>query len=194
MNQYFKNIWLSIYTVLFGMSITMRHLFTRNVTVQYPNVHPLDQAGPDKMPSNARNRLFVNMDDCNGCNSCSRACPVNCITVETLKTSPSDNVPIMSDGKKRGLWVTNFQIDFGKCCYCALCVEPCPTEAIHMTTEFEYSTYDRKNLLYTFSTMTTDEIQSKVKMLADDAERKKAEAAKKAAAEKLEAVKSEENN
>ena len=158
------------------MRITFYHLFQKNVTVQYPNVHPTSKAGWDKMPENARNRLFVDMDECNGCNACVRACPVSCIQIETVKTTPGDDVPPLKSGGKRGLWDTHFEIDFAKCCFCGLCVEPCPTEAIKMTTEFEYSTLDRNNLKYIFSKMTPEEAQSKKDMLAKFNAEKKAKA------------------
>ena len=38
MKQYFKNSWLGIWTVLVGMKITFKHLFTHAVTIQYPDV------------------------------------------------------------------------------------------------------------------------------------------------------------
>lgn len=184
MVTYFKNIWLGIYTVLIGMKITIDHMFRKNVTVQYPNVHPTVKASDDKMPENARNRLFLDIDLCNGCNGCVRACPVGCITVDTVKVTPGDpDTKPLKNGDKRGLWVTNFQIDFAKCCFCALCVEPCPTEAIYMTNEFEYSTYDRNSLLYTFSIMTSEEGKSKEEMYkAFLVEKKKKEAEEKAKA------------
>ena len=193
MTTYFKNIWLGIYTVLVGMKITMRHLFVPNVTVQYPNVHPKDLSGSDKMPDNARNRLFLDPGLCNGCNGCSRACPVNCINIEMVKVTPGDDAPPLRDGSKRGLWVTSYTIDFAKCCFCALCLEPCPTEAIYMTTEFEYSAYERKDLKYEFSDMTPEEGKAKREMYANfmAEKKKKDEEAKKAAAEQAGDTKAE---
>ncbi|OGU41188.1 MAG: hypothetical protein A2X61_13795 [Ignavibacteria bacterium GWB2_35_12] len=190
MKKYINDIWLGIYTVLLGMKITIVHLFAKNVTVQYPNKHPLEKASGDKMPMNARNRIFVDMELCNGCNGCARACPVNCITVETLKVVPGD-APPLKNGERRGLWVPVYTLDFAKCCFCGLCIDPCPTEAIKMTTEFEYSAYDRKDLFYKFSTMTDEEIKQKKELLANfqaekakkEAEAKKAADAAKAAAE-----------
>lgn len=182
MNDYFKNVWLGLWTVLIGMRITMKHLFAKNVTVQYPNHHPSEKAGAGKMPVIARNRIFVDMDECNGCLGCMRACPVNCITVETIKVAPGDYIAPLKSGGKRSLWVAKHDIDFSKCCFCSLCIEPCPTGAIKMTTEFEYSTYDRKDFLYHFANMTPDEVNDKrEKLRIFNEEKKKAEEAKKAA-------------
>jgi formate hydrogenlyase subunit 6/NADH:ubiquinone oxidoreductase subunit I len=182
MLKYFQKVWMGVYTVLIGMRITIIHLFAHNVTVQYPN----EQI---PIPDNARNRLYVDMEECNGCNSCARACPVNCITVETIKCAPGDEVPPLRSGGKRALWVSSFEIDFAKCCFCSLCTEPCPTMAIRRTKEFEYSDNDRKNLIYNFvkqqGSMTVDKIAEKKELLAQSlaaaAAKRKEEEEKKAA-------------
>src|SRR5437763_1854369 len=40
-----------------------------------------------------------------------------------------------------------------KCCYCSLCVWPCPTECIVMTEVFEFAEPKRENLIYHYATM-----------------------------------------
>ncbi len=47
------------------------------------------------------------MDDCIGCDQCARACPVNCIEIETVKSIPGEDLGKTSNGKKKALWVTN---------------------------------------------------------------------------------------
>ena len=191
MRVYIKNIWLGVYTVLVGMKITLVHLFSHKVTNQYPDkYHPIKEKYDDKihrkpgeMPPVSRNRLFVDMDECNGCKACERDCPVMCITVETQKVTPGDtDVKPLKSGGKRGLWVTKHEIDFAKCCFCSLCTQNCPTLAIRHTTEFEYSTYNRNSLLYQFSIMTPGQITAKQEMYNNYMEeKKKAEDAKKVA-------------
>lgn len=180
MRQYLKNTWEAIWTVLVGMKITLKHIFVPSVTIQYPDVKP-------PMPERARNRLFVNIDDCIGCDQCSRACPVNCIHIETLKSTPDDNLGVTSNGKKKALWVTQFDIDIAKCCFCSLCVYPCPTECIKMTKVYEFSEFDRNDLLYRFATLTPQEIQEKQKKYDEFMAEKEAAklAAEKAKAEKV---------
>jgi NADH-quinone oxidoreductase subunit I len=148
---YLYNIFHSLYTVVVGMKITIKHLFTRSVTVQYPTVKM-------KIPDRARNRLYVNMDDCIGCDQCSMACPVDCITIDTIKSTPDIDLGLTSKNTKKRLYVPRFDIDIAKCCYCGLCVWPCPTECIVMTDVYEFSEFDRKNLIYSFSNMTAEEI------------------------------------
>jgi NADH-quinone oxidoreductase subunit I len=180
--KYFHNIYLGLYTVLVGMKITFAHLFTKAVTIQYPDERL-------QLPERERNRLFVNMDDCIGCDQCARACPVNCIHLDTLKAVPGDIVGrtgVTSNGKKKALFVPTFTIDIAKCCYCQLCVFPCPTECIYMTDVFEFSEYNRENFIYEFTDMTTEQIaEKKVKLDAYQKEQdEKKAAAAKAAAEK----------
>ncbi|MBK8947085.1 MAG: NADH-quinone oxidoreductase subunit I [Ignavibacteriae bacterium] len=179
MKEYFKNTFEALYTVLVGMKITFKHLFVPSVTIQYPDVKP-------KMPERARNRLFVNMDDCIGCDQCARACPVNCISIETLKSTPDDSPGETSQGKKKALWVTKFDIDIAKCCFCSLCVYPCPTECIKMTQVYEFSEFEREDLLYRFATLTPSEIAEKQKKFEEFTAAKEAEklAAAKAKVEK----------
>ncbi|MGA9116101.1 MAG: NADH-quinone oxidoreductase subunit I [Bacteroidota bacterium] len=159
MIRYLSGIWHGVYTVLVGMRITLRHLFTPAVTIQYPDVRL-------KLPDRARNRLAVNMDDCIGCDQCSMACPVNCITIETVKATPDTDLGLTSVGTKKRLHVTRFDIDIAKCCYCGLCVPPCPTECITMTDVYEFSEFSRDRLVYRFAVMTPGEILSVRERLA----------------------------
>ena len=77
---------------------------------------------------------------------------------ETAKAIESDPVGVTSNGKKKALWVTRFDIDIAKCCYCGLCTFPCPTECIKMTDVFEFSEQERNNLIYSYITLTPEEI------------------------------------
>lgn len=150
---YFYEIFHSLFTVLVGMKITIKHLFTRSATVQYPTVKM-------KIPERARNRLYVNIDDCIGCDQCSIACPVDCITIETIKSTPDIDLGMTSKNTKKRLYVPRFDIDIAKCCYCGLCVWPCPTECIVMTDVYEFSEFNRKDLIYSFSSMNEGEIKA----------------------------------
>jgi len=184
MATYFRNIWDGIVTVLIGMKVTWKHLFTPAVTIQYPDVKL-------KLPDRARNRLYVNIDDCIGCDQCSMACPVDCITIETIKSTPDVNLGLTSKATKKRLYVPVFDIDIAKCCYCGLCVPPCPTECIYMTDVYEFSEYERNNLIYKFATMAPEAaVEARAKLAAYDKEQaeKKAAAAAAAAAAKAAAA------
>ena len=173
MKEYFLNIWSGLSTIAIGMKVTFKHMFVPAVTIQYPSIRV-------ELPERERNRLYVNMDDCIGCDQCSRACPVSCIEIETVKGLPTDDIGKTSNGKKKALWVTKFNIDFAKCCYCQLCVFPCPTECIYMTDVYEFSEFDRKDLVYDYVTLTHEEReQKKINYQKFEAEKAAEKAAKK---------------
>jgi NADH-quinone oxidoreductase subunit I len=184
MKQYFKNIYVAVSTILIGMNVTFKHFFMKSVTIQYPEQKL-------QLPERERNRLFVNIDDCIGCDQCAKACPVGCIEIETIKAVPGDIVGktgMTSQGKKKALFVPKFTIDLAKCCYCQLCVFPCPTECIYMTEVFEFSTFSRDDLLYEFTDMAPEQAVEKRKKadeFAVEQAKKKEEAAKLAAVKKV---------
>ena len=173
LREYFGTIYQALFTVVVGLRTTFRHLFSPAVTIQYPDVRL-------KLPERARNRLYVNIDDCIGCDQCSMACPVDCITIETIKSTPDVDLGSTSTGNKKRLYVPKFDIDIAKCCYCGLCVYPCPTECIVMTDVYEFAEFDRKNLIYNYSSMTESEItlaREKARKADEEAAAKKAAAA-----------------
>ncbi|MBI5464552.1 MAG: NADH-quinone oxidoreductase subunit I [Ignavibacteriales bacterium] len=184
LRNYFGTIFYALYTVAVGMKITWGRLFKPAVTIQYP-----DQKM--KMPERARNRLYVNIDDCIGCDQCSMACPVDCITIETIKAPADVDLGVTSTGNKKRLYVPKFDIDIAKCCYCGLCVPPCPTECIVMTDVYEFSEFNRRDLIYNFSAMTPDQIveaRARAKKAEEETAAKKAAAAATAAQAKAAAA------
>ncbi len=209
MIRYFKNMWLGLWTVFVGMRITFSHLFRPNVTIQYPKERfPI----PDGSNGTAvaRNRLVMDMELCDGCQRCSRICPVDCIDIKVLQIAKTFEQPKLRNGDKRNAWVPKYEIDFAKCCYCGLCTTVCPTEAIVHTPEFEYSTYNRnekvkywlegeenydRGLLYSFVNEPEEFFEKKAELLAEYKKQKAAEKAakaKEAAAKK--AAESKEKN
>lgn len=151
-SEYFKNIYSGFKTIAQGMGITASHLVTRSVTLQYPKQKK-------QLPKGTRNQLFNNIDECIGCSKCAIVCPVDCIDIETLKVNKDENLGETTTGHKKRLWVTKFNIDMAKCCFCGLCTEPCPTECLTMTDKYEYSTDQRSQLIFKFSALNADEVE-----------------------------------
>ena len=174
MKRYFTDIWATLTTILGGMGITLVHLIRArndNVTLQYPEERwprPERNIGFEHSNYNViRSRLHVDMDDCIGCLKCERACPVDCIKIETEKApnrgediKDIQHIGITTNGTKKALVVTRFDIDMTECCYCNLCTYPCPEECIFMTggpnakkhpIDYEFSEPDRSDLIYRFA-------------------------------------------
>ena len=161
MFKYFKDIYKAIITPIQGMKITSRYIFTPRITRKYPESYT------PVLPEAERNRIDVDIEKCAGCQLCSKNCLTKSINIETIKATPTDtDVPLDKNGKPKKILVTKFDIDFGTCCFCALCEESCSFNAIYRTPTFDYSDYYRKNLVYSFSQFTPEQIEAKKKILA----------------------------
>ncbi len=179
-----------------GLTLTMKHLFTDNAkrkvvsvrddnyfknlegtnTIQYPHQElPIPEVG--------RYQLDVEIDDCIVCDLCAKICPVNCIAIESIK-STTGSIGETSDGSKKLLYAAQFDIDMAKCMYCGLCTIVCPTECIVMTNQYDKTVFELKNLNYEFAEMTAEDAADKRQLLENQlAER---QAAKLAAMNKKE--------
>src|SRR3546814_1020402 len=109
------------------------------------------QFAKEKMPipEVARYQLDVEIDDCIVCDLCAKACPVDCITIEAVK-SP-EIIGKTSDGSVKRLYAAAFDIDMAKCMYCGLCTVVCPTECIVMTYQYDRSMTNLAELTYSFA-------------------------------------------
>ncbi|MDX1640213.1 MAG: NADH-quinone oxidoreductase subunit I [Balneolaceae bacterium] len=172
MTTVIKEGWTTFKSIFTGMGVTIRHLFKPAVTELYPEEKI-------ELPEGARAKLFVNIDDCIGCNLCARACPVNCIDIETVMATSDVDLGKTSTGNPKRFWLTQFDIDMAKCMYCDLCTYPCPTDCIYMVPEYEYSEYDRTNLVYQFSNLTPEKVTEVKEKAEKEAEEKKRERERK---------------
>jgi NADH-quinone oxidoreductase subunit I len=168
--KYFSDIFSAVITVLIGMRVTGKNAFTKPVTLEYPDVRW-------ELPERYRGILHNRIEDCIGCLACARACPVDCIHIEIVKRDKAD-YGATSDGTKITQWIPQFDIDMSLCMICGLCTEPCPTECLTVTKEYELAVHDRKGMYLEFAVDRDKQMAAKIK-----AEKEAAAAAKKAAAE-----------
>src|SRR5678816_2937552 len=128
---------ITFYDILVGMKVTMSHMLHYTpVTMQYPHEKRT-------LPDNYRGMLaLLRYDDgverCVGCDLCEAACPSRCIKV------------VSAEDPKKPLsrYATEFYIDITKCVFCGYCVEACPVNALAMTKMYEYSTPDKRTLIF----------------------------------------------
>jgi NADH-quinone oxidoreductase subunit I len=168
---YFRNIYDALATTLAGMQITLRNAFIKPITLQYPEVR-------HTVPERFRGQLFMRTEDCIACDQCVRICPVDCIYLDSVKRAPED-VAETSDGSKKRLWLTRFDIDVTLCMVCGLCSEVCPTDCLYHTHEYEIAPRHRKGMFLVFAEPQDIE---KGKVAAERWEREKKEKAAAAAA------------
>ena len=176
LSEYFYNIYDTIKTMVSGMSLTLHHLRKKKdlvATLQYPNEKwplPDRSIGFENEEYNViRSRLHVDIDDCIGCLQCERACPVDCIKIDTIKPPKDSDFDCgkTSHDTQKKMIVPRFTIDMSECMYCNLCVYPCPEECIYMVggpnepkheIDYEFSKYVKHDLVFEFSNSTDQEI------------------------------------
>ena len=125
----------TLWELLRGLSVTLRSLFRRKVTVNYPE---------EKTPQSVRFRglhalrRYPNGEErCIACKLCEAVCPALAITIES---------DVRDDGSRR---TTRYDIDLTKCIFCGFCEESCPVDSIVETHILEYHGEKRGDLYFT---------------------------------------------
>ncbi len=121
--------------LLKGLALTGKYMFSRSITVQYPE---------EKTPMSPRFRglhalrRYPNGEErCIACKLCEAVCPAMAITIES---------EVRDDGSRR---TTRYDIDLTKCIFCGFCEESCPVDSIVETNIHEYHGEKRGDLYFT---------------------------------------------
>jgi NADH-quinone oxidoreductase subunit I len=122
-----------------GLAVTITEFVKKPVTVMYPDVK-------EAVAPRARGVIALSTENCTSCMLCSRECPDWCIYIEAHKVEiPSDK----PGGRVRTRnELDRFDIDYGLCMYCGICVEVCPFDALYWSPEYEYGEYKISDLLH----------------------------------------------
>jgi NADH-quinone oxidoreductase subunit I len=111
-----------------GFLMTLKHLFRRPVTIQYPEERR-EPAARFRGLHALRCLPGTTQERCISCCLCARICPTQCIRLVT------------SGEEKKVIDV--YEVDLGHCLFCGLCAEVCPVEAIVLSRRYEASYYSR---------------------------------------------------
>lgn len=138
-SEYLRDMFSGIRSLLSGLSITWKELWTKKVTRQYPE-------NRDTLVISERFRAELvmphdanNEHACTACGICQINCPNGTINVisRTIETA---------DGKKKKE-LDRYIYNLGTCTFCNLCVITCPSDAIVFSNNFENATFTRNKLV-----------------------------------------------
>src|SRR5271156_4775508 len=123
-----KNLLGGIYVIeiVKGLIITMKNmLFSKAVTIQYPEERR-------KYSERFRGQHYIKatngVENCTACMLCPTVCPAECIHIEAGERPDKEKYPV------------KFEIDALRCCFCGMCEEACPKDAIKLSNIYEMST------------------------------------------------------
>ena len=102
-----------------GLSVTLRTMLHRSVTVQYPHVRP-------DLPARSRGVIALKQENCTVCY----------------------HEPAGGGRARSAKILDRFAIDYALCMYCGICVEACPFDALFWSREFDYAEYDIHELTH----------------------------------------------
>ena len=139
-----------IIPLLKGLATTLRMVFTKPITQQYPEEkremfprwrgHPQLTVDPD-----GRRR-------CVACTLCMVVCPSNAI-----------RGIVAAEGPEHEKYPVEFTMDLQRCIFCGLCQEACPKGAIKLNNAYELAQEDKSALILNIETATQPESKLRLK-------------------------------
>ena len=137
-----RTFWNRLYfpSSLQGMALTLRHMFRKKDTIQYPEQeHELGERyrGVPVLVKDQDGR-----EKCVACYMCQWVCPPLAINI-TAGEYPKDHE--LSQIEK---FPEQFDINMLRCIYCGLCEEVCPEEAIFMSKTYVVTGHSRELMIF----------------------------------------------
>jgi len=137
--------WEKMYLIAIvkGLIITIKHLFRKKVTVQYPD--QIRQFSPVYRGQHMLKRDEQGRENCTACGLCALSCPAEAITMKAAERK-ADEKHLYREEK----YAEIYEINMLRCIFCGLCEEACPKDAIYLTIskELVQANYDREDFIY----------------------------------------------
>jgi NADH-quinone oxidoreductase subunit I len=127
-------------SIVQGLAVTLRHVFRRKQTVQYPEQRRQFNERYRGVPALVKDQN--GRPKCVACYMCQWVCPPLAITIEAGEYPPGD--PLHNIEK----YPVRFDINMLRCIYCGLCEEACPEEAIFMSKTYVVTGMSRELMIF----------------------------------------------
>ncbi len=127
--------------IIGGLLITIKHLFKKKVTINYPEVkRPIAHVyrGWHVLKRDEHGR-----ENCTACGLCAVACPAEAITMTAAERKKGEE-----NLYREEKYASVYEINMLRCIYCGLCEEACPKEAIFLTDRIVPSDMVRENFIF----------------------------------------------
>src|SRR5690606_29974731 len=132
---------LYLWNIAKGMGITLKHIFKKKVTIQYPEERR--EFSPVFRGLHVLNRDEEGRERCTACGLCALSCPAEAITMEAAERQPGEE-HLYREEK----YAARYEINMLSCIFCGFCEEACPKDAIYLSETFAPANYQRKGFIY----------------------------------------------
>ena len=137
--------WERMYliAIIKGLIITIKHLFRKKVTIQYPE--QVREFSPVYRGQHMLKRDELGRENCTACGLCALSCPAEAITMKAEERK-ADEKHLYREEK----YASIYEINMLRCIFCGLCEEACPKDAIYLTISKELvpASYEREDFIF----------------------------------------------
>lgn len=136
------SFWERLYlpAIFGGFKVTVRHFFSKKITMQYPEEKwtvPPGYRGAPYLVKDQEGRI-----KCVSCQLCEFVCPPKAIRI----TPPGPQGDPAAGNVEKG--PAEFEINMLRCIFCGYCQEVCPEEAIFLMKDYSLTALSRDELIY----------------------------------------------
>jgi NADH-quinone oxidoreductase subunit I len=128
--------------VLTGMGITIKHFFSKKVTIQYPEEKRY--LGPVFRGQHILKRDDEGRERCTACGLCAVACPA-----EAISMVAAERVKGEEGLYREEKYAAQYEVNMLRCIFCGLCEEACPKQAVYLRHDKFVPVFtDRNQVIY----------------------------------------------